>query len=137
MTNSPIAAPIPKWVTIYGFSILVVLVCLLLMFSFFFKVERAVQVQVYFTGDSTFVKLTTDEFSLVKDIDVSKIRISKSEMLSVKFDTKNMRVINNNIHIPIRVLDGGVRMKLENSASKYDAQVVIDRSSLLSKVVSQ
>ena len=67
--------PIPRWVTLYGFVILTVLVTLVVVLSLFFKVPHIIHLKVYVTKDSIFAISNFAQLEEIKNIKKIEIQL--------------------------------------------------------------
>jgi hypothetical protein len=85
--------------------------------------------------DSMFIRSEMQEYNVIKDLKTGKIRLSANEAVFAKFEVEKAVIHGNNILVPFIVLnDNGIPIN-KNPIRISDAKILIDSSSLFSKLL--
>lgn len=132
--NDLLSKPIPRWITFYGFGVLFVLIGILLYVSFNFSARRIVAINVVITPEASFIQSNIAGYEVIRTLEVKSILLPNNQTMAVTVDFTKSYLVGNNIHIPIIVLDTTLIARQFNKAKKIEGGILIDESSLLSKL---
>jgi hypothetical protein len=128
------SSPIPVWIRIYGFGVLLLMVALLVTFSFYFKVKRVAQIKLLKYNNTFYAEYLLGEYETIKALDTAQIELATGQSFKIVFISKESSLNKNNIHTSIVVLNADSLSPYFHHADELNAVVIIENSSLLSKV---
>lgn len=97
--------PIPRWITVYGFVILIVLSILIVVIGFSFKVPRIIRLNVHITRDSIYTKSDFAQYEQIKNsafIDI-EVPLKNNKVIRGRLIFNKILIEGDNILIPITV----------------------------------
>lgn len=137
METDHFSAPIPALVRIYGFGVLVLVVLSLIVFSFYFKIKRVTPINLFNDNGRLYAICELNEFQTIKSLDTVKVEMNTGEVFNVVFKLKESVLSNNNIRIPLVVLDKSNWHTVFHNDAEQQAIVIIENTSLLAKIFSE
>lgn len=129
------SSPIPRWVTHYGFLVLVFLVCLLLIFSFLFKVPRVMKVDLILSDKSDFLRTAVGDFQQLKQSKLISLSTHERDTIFIELLLENTSLSDTDILVPIKINNKDEIAKIYGIPSNIEGIILIDRETLFSKLI--
>ncbi|MCZ8023861.1 MAG: hypothetical protein O9282_14815 [Flavobacterium sp.] len=137
METNQFPTPIPAWVKIYGFTLLIILVLSIIIFSFYFKTKRVIQIKLLESNHTLYAEYQLSEYETISALDTAQIELNTGEAFSAIINSNEPLLYKNNIRVPITVVDKSIFDKYFKHGDKYDAIVVVEKSTFFSKIFNQ
>jgi hypothetical protein len=125
--------PIPKWITVYGFAAMVLLGCAIVTIAYFFKIPKAVSLEVHIMRDSAYALTNFDDFQNIGAAKNISLKTPNKEIVA-EVKTDQMWIQKNTIFIPI-VIDPSVLSTLRfKTEILCVGKITIENSSLIDRI---
>lgn len=134
--------PIPKWITLYGFVILISLCGLMFVLSNFIRVPIVLTLEVFKLPSSGLYYIETDSFNLTRIKHTAAIRISNRnnvdpQTLEVLLDYDKVQKRGSKFIIPLDVRAVELRSIAAEDVKFMVGEIVIREKTLFSEIASK
>lgn len=138
MNNNDFLEPVPKWVTYYGFILLVLLVLSVVVFSAKFKIPQTISTSIVVEEMTPYLKIDFEKYVVMKDYDSIVLRISNNkEIIPVRILSEKIIYQEDNILIPINVIDKNSLSKVLSINPRERVDVIVNSSPLIYKLFNK
>jgi hypothetical protein len=108
---------------------MVVLVAL----SFFFKIERVAQVEIFWSEGQPFLRCGLSEFSAIQKLDTFSVTFESKNWRDIVVYCKKASLEGDNITIPLVVIDIDTNLPIKDEF-EFKGFVMVEKSTLTSKL---
>lgn len=134
LDTNTLSEPIPVWVRVHGFAALVICMVALIMFSFFFEIERVAKIRVTWSEGNPSVVCGTSEYDAIRGMTQITVKLEAEKSGELKLTLNDeATVVGNNMVIRAIVVDQNQAFQA-TEGNDLVGLVTVERTTLLSKL---